>query len=103
MYARGGTIEKCTKKLKNGENVVIFLNKDKESNGIYHIIKNSSCKVVLVNKKVVSNITNPKLKNNFIAMYGMKYEIMYQEWEKSKNMEMSDYMDSLRQNLYSNF
>ena len=53
MVENKNTVKKCIENLKNKTNVVIFLKKeDSDRNGIYYILKETQCKLLLINKKI---------------------------------------------------
>jgi hypothetical protein len=59
IYTKTGAVNKSIKLLNQNNNVVVFLHKHKKNTGIYNIIKNSRCKVVLV-----SIISRKKINKN---------------------------------------
>jgi len=54
IKVKGKTVGKCIEKIKNKENVVIFLRKEKSKNtGIYYILKETKIPIVLIKKKII--------------------------------------------------
>jgi len=100
---KSNTTQKCIDKLKNNENVVIFLRDDSKGKGIYYILKETNIPIIFVKKKLIKNSTNKKLENHIFKYRGMEYNIDYNlisEYDiKNKNSE--EFMNWIKKNLYS--
>lgn len=73
-----GTTEKCIEKLNMGKNVVVFLQEKFKGKGIYHMLKETGAKLVLVKKRLIENKYGKKLTND-LRWSGIKYSISYNE------------------------
>jgi hypothetical protein len=103
------TVDKCIEKLNNGQNIVIFLHLGRDSTGIYHIINNSKCNIVLA--KITHNslpITYLDTEKNFIKIYSTiltrtfrHYHLEYDTFEEPTPDETpQEYMKRLKQQIY---
>ena len=103
------TVEKCIEKLNNGQNVIIYLHLSRKSTGIYHIVNNSNCNIVLA--KITHNSlpqTHSDLSKNFIKVSTIvlrrtfrHYNLEYDTFEQPSLGETPrEYMERLKQQLY---
>ena len=103
------TVNKCIEKLNNGQNVIIFLHLGRKSKGIYHIINNSKCNVILskITHKTLpqehldDNNTCINIYSNILSRLFKNYHLEYDIFDKPQQNETpQDYMVRLKQQLY---
>ena len=102
IKVKGKTVEKCIDKIKNKENIVIFLRKNIKNKGIYHILKETKIPIVLVKKKLIKN--QVKESRPIIIRYiNTQWEInynLYDNYEIEKN-EPEEFLNSLKDKLFN--
>jgi hypothetical protein len=103
------TVHKIIEKLNNGQNVVIFLHLGRKSTGIYHIINNSNCNIILakithnsfppsyldLNKNCIQKFTT--ILKSIFKYYHLEYEIFNKPTQGETPQE---YMTRLKEQLY---
>lgn len=102
-----GAVSKSIKKIKSGQNIVLFLGEDrrvhKKSSGAYHIAKNSKCNVVLVKIKCQQNIPEDLEKEwlgyVLVNKSDLDFDIKLEDFNYSLE-DKDQYMEQLKKKLY---
>lgn len=107
IYIKGNTVNKLSELLLDNKNVILFLYEENYSTGVYHILKNTSCKLNLLSIK--NNNSNNTIKNHYnssfldiyINNFNNKYNVKIKKI-KSYNLNVSpqNFMDYLKYTLY---
>jgi len=107
MVENKNTVKKCINKLNSNNNIVIFLSeKDSKHKAIYHIIKETKCKLLLIKKKInkieksnynyTNNIFLEKIFRNKYVDFKLKKIDNYNINQKPEN-----FMDWIKKEIFN--
>jgi len=104
IYVKDNTVNKLSNKLILGYNVVLFLYKQNNSSGVYHILKNTNANLGLF--KIKGNLIGSNHYNS--SHFGIlldnklsKYSLKYRDYNYSLNYSPKIFMNKLKNKLYS--
>lgn len=95
---KNGKTKEIIEKLKNKENVIIFLQEDNKSEGIYHLLKDLNIPILFTKIDFVKG--NPDTQNIF-KIFGNKYKVNYERIENYEIKEPKKFMNYVKDKLYS--
>ena len=91
LYTKNNAVKKASEKIKKKEPVGIFIYNNTKSKGLYYIVKETKCPILIVKKNKVSqkNKTEKKYKLSYIKY---DYDI--------DNKEAKEFMDEIKEILF---
>lgn len=109
IYVKNNTVNKLSSKINLGHNIVMFLYKESESSGIYHILKNTNCNLLLSkinknskNSRITKNHTNSSKLEIFLNNFNSSYNFDTIQYDYDNNLLNSKlFMNDLKNILYS--
>jgi len=89
-------------KLKKGENVLLFLGRNKERKGIYYLVKETDVPILYVKIYKKNGKKPDKNRNQITNLYGEEFIVEY-KFEKNHPIEKEpqDFVKYVESNLYS--
>jgi len=111
MYVTNGTVNKIINRLMAGDNVIMFLYNESDSNGIYHIMDyfdfNINVYLAKINQENInngntSNHYNSSFYDIFVNNFNKKFNLNFEEFENEKIIKNKDlFMNKFKKQLYS--
>lgn len=112
IYVTNGTVNKIINRLMNGDNIIMFLYKESDSTGLYHILDyfDFNINVYLAkineesnNNQKISNHYNSSFFNIFINNFNKHLNLKFEEFdiENYKIEEKDIFMQKFIEKLYS--
>lgn len=96
------TVQKCIDLINQNKNVIIFIsNEVSKRTGIYHILKQTNAKAIIVKKKI-ENIKFNSWEDRLLDIIGKRQEIKYIDFKYNLNHSPDAFMESLIALLFSN-
>lgn len=92
-FSKNNKTKLIVNKLKNNENVIIFLEMKNEAKGIYHILKETKKQLILVN---IQDMDNEPSK-----IFNKQMELSYRKVEYPIEKESEEFMTWLKDKLYN--
>jgi len=100
--AKGNTVQKCIDLINDNKNVIIFIsNEVSKRTGIYHILKETNAKAILVKKKIENKRFNG-WKDRILDIFGKRQEIKYIAYNYHCNLDPIKFMEQMISLLFSN-
>lgn len=107
IYVKNNTVNKLSSKIILGHNVVMFLYKESESSGIYHILKNTNCNLILTkinknnkNNNITKNHTNSSKLEIFLDNFNSSYNFHTLQYKYDNSINSKLFMNNLKNVLY---
>lgn len=116
IYVTSGTVDKIINRLAAGDNVIMFLYKESDSSGLYHIINyfNNELEVTLAkieeqknNKEdyQISNHYNSSFYDIFVNNFNKTFDLKFEKYKYSKynyfKSNKNTFMKDFKNQLYS--
>lgn len=98
---KNNTVEKCKEKIKNNENILIFLKENCQKSGFYNILKETKIPIVFcrMNRKgyKITDMKSKNLNENYGNQIILEYEI-YKNYDL--NIEKDKFIKNINDKLY---
>lgn len=126
IYVTSGTVDKIINRLAAGDNVIMFLYKESDSSGLYHILNyfNNELEVTLAkiednqnkqntqknyqdyqkhNKNQISNHYNSSFYNIFVNNFNKTFDLKFEKYNYSESnyLKSNTFMINFKNQLYS--
>jgi hypothetical protein len=99
---KGNTVQKCIDLINDNKNVIIFIsNEVSKRTGIYHILKETDAKAILVKKKIENKHFNG-WEDRILDIFGKRQEIKYIDYNYNCNLDPIKFMEEIVTVLFSN-
>lgn len=99
---KGNTVQKCIDLIHDNKNVIIFIsNEVSKRTGIYHILKETEARAILVKKKIENKQFNG-WKDRILDIFGKRQEIKYIDYNYNCNLDSIKFMEEIITVLFSN-
>ena len=97
-YKKNGKTKEIITKLKNDENVIVFLHEDSKSEGIYYLLKDINIPILFTKIKLVEGNSDTQ---NLYKVFGNKYKVDYEKIDDYEITESKKFMNYVKNKLYS--
>lgn len=98
---KGNTVQKCIDLINDNKNVIIFISDEvSKRTGIYHILKQTNTKAILVKKKI-ENIRFHGWEERILDIFGKRQEIKYIDFNYNCNLSPIKFMEQIITVLFS--
>ena len=96
----GKTVKKCVELINDNNNVIFFISKEvSKKTGIYHILKQTNAKAIIVKKKI-ENIKFNSWEDRILDIFGKRQEIKYIDYKYNLKLTPINFMKEIS-NIFS--
>lgn len=96
----GKTVKKCVELINDDNNVIFFISKEvSKKTGIYHILKQTNAKAIIVKKKI-ENIKFNSWEDRILDIFGKRQEIKYIDYKYNLKLTPINFMKEIS-NIFS--